>query len=516
MPTESEQNVPPLVQMTGITKRFGHVTVLHEVSFDVRAGEVHVLAGENGAGKSTLIKILAGVHSDFEGAIEIEGKPVRPASPLEANALGVAVIHQELSLVPSMSVADNIFLGRSVTHGGFVSDRVQRDASRDLMARFGINVDVDQLVEDLPIATQQLIEIAKALSHEAKIIVMDEPTSALSAPEVEKLFGLIAQLKERGCGIVYISHKMEEIERIADRITVLRDGRFVGCDDASALPVRKIINWMVGRDIEQQFPRHTPGLGSERLRIEDFTVPGEGRHARPVVDGASLHVRAGEIVSLAGLQGSGASELLWGIFGARGRNDSGRVLLDGAPLAIRSPHHAISNGIALLTNDRKATGLVLSMSVIANAVMADLPRLSPLGLRSPAREMLAADRTAERLNLRAASLQMEVNELSGGNQQKVALAKWMQTEPKLLLLDEPTRGIDVGAKREVYQLMNDWTARGIAILMITSELPELLAMSDRIVVMHRGRITAHYTREEATADAIMEAAMGRQMETMSA
>lgn len=504
--------------MTGITKRFGHVTVLSDVSFEVRAGEVHILAGENGAGKSTLIKILAGVHTDFEGAIEIEGRQVRPASPLEANELGVAVIHQELSLVPSMTVADNIFLGRHITRRGFVADRQQHMEASRLLGRFEIDVNAGHLVEDLPIATQQLIEIAKALSQDAKIIVMDEPTSALSAVEVEKLFGLIQQLKERGCGIVYISHKMEEIERIADRITVLRDGRFVGCDTAAALPVSKIINWMVGRDVEQQFPRHTPELGGERLSIKDFTVAAasRGRDELPAVEDASLSVRAGEIVSLAGLQGSGASELLWGLFGARGRRASGSMMLDGQAVTIRSPREAISRGIALLTNDRKANGLVLSMSVIANAVMADLPRLSPWGLRRADRERVAADRSARQLKLRAASLDMAVSELSGGNQQKVALAKWMQIEPRLLLLDEPTRGIDVGAKREIYQLMNEWTARGIAILMITSELPELLAMSDRVVVMHRGRITAEYTAEEATADSVMEAAMGRQMEATTA
>ena len=505
--TESAKNTP-LVRMSGINKRFGRVQVLFDTEFEIFGGEVHALAGENGAGKSTLIKILAGVHTDFEGRIEINGAAVRPKSPLEAGTLGVAVIHQELSLVPSMSVADNMFLGRWPTWGGLVSERAQRNAARRALDQFGIDVDVNRLVGELPIATQQLIEIAKALRQDARVIVMDEPTSALNAPEVEKLFTLIADLKARGCGIVYITHKMDEIQRIADRITVLRDGRLVGSAAADELTAAKLIRWMVGRDVQQQFPRHTPHLGEKRLRIEDFTVVAGGRAGRPVVDGVSLSVRAGEILGIAGLQGSGNSELLMGLFGAYGGGASGRVWLDGRPIRFRRPGQAIENGVALLTNDRKTTGLVLSLPVIANTTLADLRRLSPGGWRRPRRERAATEALADSLQVRAASLDMEVSELSGGNQQKIAIAKWLQTSPRLLLLDEPTRGVDVGAKREVYDLMNAWTADGIAIMLITSEMPELLALSDRIVVMHRGKLTAELSRAEASADAILEAAMG--------
>jgi ABC-type sugar transport system ATPase subunit len=473
-----------------------------------------VLAGENGAGKSTLIKILAGVHTDFEGTIEIAGKPVRPESPLAANALGVAVIYQELSLVPSMSVADNIFLGRPRTGpAGLVDDPTQRSEARRLLDQFGMAIEADRLVEQFPIGTRQLIEIAKALSYDAKVIVMDEPTSALSAPEVERLFALIEQLKARGCGIVYITHKMEEIERIADRITVLRDGRFVGTAPAADLPPAKLVQWMVGREVDQQFPRHVPHIGHERLRVADFTVRGDGRDARPAVEDVALSVRAGEIVGIGGLQGSGASQLLLGLFGALGKRAQGRVWLDGKPIRIRRPRHAIDRGIAMLTNDRKATGLVLSMSVIANATLADLRRLAPGGWRRPKREGAATARLGKSLHLRASSLEMEVAELSGGNQQKVALAKWLKTDPQILLLDEPTRGVDVGAKQEIYQLMNEWTSRGIAIILITSEMPELLAMSDRILVMHRGKITAEFGREEASAERVLEAAMGKGVDT---
>lgn len=498
-----------LARMHGITKRFGPVTVLQDVRLDIHGGEVHVLAGENGAGKSTLIKILGGVHSEFAGTLEIAGRAVHPKSPLEANALGVAVIFQELSLVGSMTVADNIFLGRPLTRGGFVDDRGQRRQARRLLAQLGIEIEVEQRVEDLPIAAQQLTEIAKAIAQNAQVLVMDEPTSALNAPEVEKLFGLIGQLKARGCGIVYITHKMEEIERIADRITVLRDGRYIGSAPAAALPPAKLVEWMVGRELESQFPRHAPHVGVERLRLEHFSVVVPQRTGRPVVDDVSLAVRAGEIVGVAGLQGSGNSDLFRGLFGGYGRRVRGTALLNGRPLEIRTPRRAIEQGVALLTNDRKASGLVLSLSITANATLAELPRLSPGGWRHPVRETAVAKALGDSLALRAASLEMEVGMLSGGNQQKVALAKWLAIGPQVLLLDEPTRGIDVGAKREIYQLLNDLTGRGIAILLISSELPELLALSDRVVVLHRGRLTAQLARAEATAENIMGAAMGK-------
>jgi ABC-type sugar transport system ATPase subunit len=529
----------PLVRMTGITKRFGASVVLQDVDFELRAGEVHVLAGENGAGKSTLIKILGGVHADYEGALQVDGRVARLRTPRDASALGIAVIFQELSLVPSLSVADNLFLGRPLAPHGFVDDRAQRAQAQQLLRQFGIEIDVARLVEELPLAQQQLVEIAKALACQARVLVMDEPTSALHAPEVEKLFGLIRELQARGCGIVYITHKMEEIERLADRITVLRDGRCVGTAAAAELPPAKLVQWMVGREMREQFPRHAATPGAERLRLENFSVfragsgarsrapsrlPPDARDVRAggraasraaphnplkVVDDVSLSVHAGEIVGVAGLQGSGSSELFLALVGGHAGRVEGRALLHGAPLHIASPRTAIAQGVALLTSDRKTTGLVLPLSVTANATLADLPRLSPGGWRRPARERAAAARHAGALALRAASLDLEVEALSGGNQQKVALAKWLQTEPQLLLLDEPTRGIDVAAKREVYALLNDLTARGIAILLITSELPELLALSDRIVVLHRGRVTASLNRDETTAEKVMEAAMGK-------
>jgi len=508
----TENSLNPLVRMKGISKRFGGTWALRNVDFQIFHGEVHVLAGENGAGKSTLVKILAGVYSDFEGVIEINGVPVRFDSPLDACDMGVAVIHQELSLVPSMSVADNIFLGRPLTRHGFVSDQRQKAETKNVLDQLGLLVDADCAIDQIPIALQQMVEIAKALVRNARIIIMDEPTSALSAPEVERLFSLIVDLKKNGCGIVYITHKMEEIERIADRITVLRDGFFVGSAPAKDLPGPQLIKWMVGREIDQQFPRHQTRRGEERLRIEQFSVFPAGLQARPAVEGVSLSVHAGEILGIGGLQGSGSSELLMGLFGGYGNNIRGRIFLNGNPVLFHSPDQAIQKGLALLTNDRKATGLVLPLSIIANTVLADLPRLCSGGWRLPSRECRAAAKVMKPLNLQASSLAMEVNELSGGNQQKVVIAKWLQTEPTLLLLDEPTRGIDVGAKREIYHLMNEWTAQGIAIILITSEMPELLAMSDRIVVMHRGRVTAELAQNRATPDLVLEAAMGRKIE----
>lgn len=506
--SEASAQPPPLLRMSGIGKQFGQVKVLQGVQFEVRAGEVHVLAGENGAGKSTLMKILGGIYSEFDGRIELEGREVRPQSPLHANELGIAMIHQELSLIGPMSVADNIFLGRLPVRAGFVAREELRKQATFWVNQLGLNIDVDQPVEQFPIAVQQLIEIAKAMSQKAKVIVMDEPTSALNAPEVEKLFKLIGDLKRQGCGIVYISHKMEEIERIANRITVLRDGQWVGTATAEELPVPKLIQWMVGREVGEQFPRHASHAGKELFRVENISVFPHGLSRRPAVENLSLSVRAGEILGIGGLQGSGASELFLGLFGAYGSAVRGGIYLDGQKASIRSPRQAIKSGVALLTNDRKATGLVLSLSIIANATLAGLHRLTRWGWRSPVGEQQAAQSVTAAMQLRAASLDMPVGALSGGNQQKVAIAKWLQVQPRLLLLDEPTRGIDIGAKREIYQLMNEWTARGIAILLITSEMPELLTLSDRILVMHRGRCTAEYSRSEATPEKILAAAMG--------
>lgn len=508
-PTQSPTE--PLLRMRGITKQFAGTTVLHGVEFELRPGEVHILAGENGAGKSTLIKILAGVHAADAGEVVLEGTPRRFRTPQESARAGVSVIHQELSLIPAMSVSDNIFLGRErCATGGWMRYESQRAACEALIERLGLDVDPGRPVEDYPLSVQQSIEIAKALAFDARIIVMDEPTSALTKPEVERLFAVIEELRAAGHGIVYISHKMEEIYRIADRITVLRDGQYIGTAPAAELPREELIRWMVGRTVDEQFPRHMPHLGDTRLEVRGLTVADPGGRPRPAVDGVSFSVRAGEIVGVGGLEGSGASVMLGAIFGAHGRPLEGEVTLDGAPYLPRSPRGGVANGVALLTNDRKTTGLVLGMGVTENVTLASVPRFSPGGWIRRDRESASAARHRDAFTIRLASLGQAVETLSGGNQQKVALAKWLETEPKVLLLDEPTRGVDVGAKQEIYELMNRWTAEGIAIVLITSEMPELLALSDRVLVMHRGAITAEFSREEATQEGILAAAMGKE------
>ena len=498
----------PLIRMQRIGMKFGPTVVLHDAGLELQPGEVHVLAGENGAGKSTLIKILAGVYQDWEGEIEYFGEKRRLRSTEEAREVGVAVIHQELSLVPNMTLAENLFLGRNPTVFGMVRRREQRDAARGWLTRVGLDASADMLAGDLSLAAQQLLEIAKALSTDARVIVMDEPTSALASAEVARLFELVEQLKREGRGIVYITHKMEEVERLADRITVLRDGRMIGSRAAAELPMAELVRWMVGREVSQVITRESVPVGEECLRVERFSMrSGAGRW---VVRDASLSVRRGEIVGLAGLQGAGVSELLEGLFGGYSGGVEGTVQVSGRELRGHSPGDAIRSGLALVTADRKAKGLNLQGSIVHNVALAALPRLSPWGWRSPAREHAATEREASQLRLKAPSLDAAAWQLSGGNQQKVVLAKWMLTKPTVLLLDEPTRGVDVGAKEEIYKLINQWTRDGMGILLNSTELPELLALSDRIIVLHRGEITARMERSEATAERVLAAAMGQE------
>ncbi len=505
----------PLLAMTGISKSFSGVPVLRDVSFDLVAGEVHVLAGENGAGKSTLIKVAAGVHTDYQGQIALQGVPIRFASPQDAAAHGISVIHQEMSLIDSMSVVDNMFLGRELTRDATArlwADRgAQLRRAREFCRQLDLDIDLLRPVEDYSLSVKNRIEIAKALAFNARIFIMDEPTSALSRPEVDKLFDLIGQLKARGCGIVYITHRMEEIYRVADRITALRDGRFIGSAPAADLSEAELIRWMIGRDLSRHFPVRQGAAGAVRLQVDKISVPkpGAARSGREtwLVRDVSLSVRSGEIVGLAGLQGSGNTELLRGIFGAYGRLQRGTVAIDGKPFEVRSPRRSVQQGLAYLTSDRKGTGLVLSMGLAQNITLASLRSISPaLWMRHALERQIAAEHVRA-LGIRAFGVGQEVATLSGGNQQKVALAKWIETRPKVLLLDEPTRGVDVGSKQEIYELMTQWTRDGFAILMITSEMPELLGLADRIVVMHRGRVTAQFGRSEATQERILKAAM---------
>ncbi len=500
----------PLLSMSGIGKSFGPVEVLRGVDFELNAGEVHVLAGENGAGKSTLIKILAGVYRSWRGRVELDGRKVSFSEPRQARRAGIAVIYQEISLVGELSVLDNLFLGREFTKfAGLLDRKAQRKQARALLAELELDIDIERPAASYPISVQQMVEIAKALSLDARVIVMDEPTSTLTRPEAEKLFGMIERLKKRGCGIVYISHKMDEIYTLADRITVLRDGALVGTRAAGQLAGDELVRWMVGREITSQFPSRQQATSPDFLQVSNLTLYDKNNQQRKLVDDCSFSLRRGEILGLAGLQGSGNSELLHALFGSFGSRVSGKVHLDGKPFAISSPANSIASGIALLTNDRQATGCVSCMGVRANITLAALRKFSPGLWLNIAAEKKAASGRAGQLSLRAASLEMPVGNLSGGNQQKVILARWLESMPRVFLLDEPTRGVDVGVKQEIYALMNSLTAGGISIMLITSEMPELLAMSDRIIVMSSGRIAARFSRSEATQEKILAAAMSR-------
>lgn len=494
--------------MEGISKSFSGVKVLSGVNFELRAGEVHVLAGENGAGKSTLIKILAGVHAADEGVIRIDGDPVRFRSPHEAWRRGIAVIHQESSLIGPMSVVDNIFLGREYCMAGGLLQRERQNARATvLLAEFDLTIDVSLPVEDFPLATRQMIEIAKAIAFDARVIVMDEPTSALNGPEVERLFSIIASLKNRGCGIIYISHKMEEIYTVADRISVLRDGLSVGTAAVADLPKADLIRWMVGRELNQQFPRKSGVPGGEMMVFDHVSVfPPPGLASTAVRD-VSFVLKKGEILGIAGLQGSGDSELLNGVFGTYGPCVEGSISIGGRPFVPGSPGLSLDQGLALMTNDRKESGLVWGMNLVANVTLAALKKFSPAGWLRPTREAATANERFSSLKLRYSSLDQDVMELSGGNQQKVILARWLETSPSVLFLDEPTRGVDVGVKHEIYELMNRLTESGCAIVLITSEMPELLAMADRVLVMSGGRLVAEFSKQEATQERILHSAM---------
>ena len=497
-----------LLSMKDISKSFDGTPVLESVNLDLNEGEVHLLAGENGAGKSTLIKILGGVYDDYDGSILFDGREARFASPNAAATAGISVIHQELSLIPSLSVVDNLFLGREETRfPGRVDQRRQRHKAQRILNSLELHdVELEQPIAHYSVSLRQMLEIAKALVLEARILVMDEPTSALNEPEVRRLFGLIEELKQTGCGIIYITHKMEEVYRIADRITVLRDGKRVGCETADRLPRDELLRWMVGRELSHQFPRRTSSPGGECLRLDGFTVPDPDPTRPPMVNGVSLVLRKGEVLGLAGLRGAGNSDLLQALFS--GANACGKVWLNREEVIIQSPQHAIHHGMALLTNDRASSGIIAGMSVASNLTLAALPFFSRYGWLDPDREQAAARSQISSLRIRVSSEQQDVAQLSGGNQQKVLLAKWLQTEPSILLLDEPTRGVDVGAKHEIYEWMSRWTSEGMGILWITSEMPELLALSDRILVMHRGRANAEFSQQTASPEKILQAAMG--------
>ncbi len=494
-----------VLEMTDVVKRFPGVLAVNKAQLKLRPGEVHCLLGENGAGKSTLMKILAGAQPMDAGEIRIAGAPVHIASPHHAQQLGVSMIYQEFNLSPYLSVAENIYLGREprIAKTPFVNWTKMYADARALLERIGMNLDVRKPVNECSVAQQQMIEIAKALSFQAKIIVMDEPSATLTDHELASLFRLIRELRREGIGIIYISHRLEEIFEIGDRVTVMRDGEYIDTKPVGELTRELIISMMVGRTLKNEFPKEEFARGEERLRVEGLSRRGAFRDI-------DFSVHRGEIVGLTGLVGAGRTEVARAIFGAD-PIDGGQILLDGAPLRLTSPRGAIQHGIGLLTEDRKGQGLVLGLSVRENTTLANLKALSAFFFVNRRRERTVAAQYVRDLQIKTPSIEQTAQNLSGGNQQKVVLAKWLFTDSKVLIFDEPTRGIDVGAKVEIYKLMNDLVRRGVAILMISSELPEVLGMCDRILVMHEGRLAGELARSEATQEKIMHLATGAEM-----
>ncbi|MGO1768778.1 MAG: ATP-binding cassette domain-containing protein [Microbacterium sp.] len=498
----------PILQMSGITKRFPGLTALSDVSIEVLPGEVHAICGENGAGKSTLMKILGGVHAagEFDGGIRIDGREVAFRSVSDSEAEGIAIIHQELALVPSLSVAENIHLGNEITRRGLIDWSATTTRAMELMARVGLEENPTATVADLSIGKQQLIEIAKALAKDVRILILDEPTAALNDADSHRLLELIDQLRAQGITCIVISHKLREVLQIADRITVLRDGTTIETmrrDDPDTDEGR-IIRAMVGRELDALFPQRDPVIGEELLRIENWTVRHPSDPERIAIDGAYLHVREGEIVGLAGLMGAGRTELALSIFGrSYGSAVTGTAYKRGVVIDVSTVERAIRHGIAYATEDRKQYGLNLIGDIQANVSLAALSRLARLGIVDRFREHKVADAYRYKMNIKAPDVSAVTGNLSGGNQQKVVLAKWMFAGPDVLILDEPTRGIDVGAKYEIYGIINELAAQGKAVIVISSELQEVIGLSDRIYTLAHGRITAEVARADATQDVLM-------------
>ncbi len=492
-----------LLRVERVNKAFPGVQALKDVSLNIGKGEVLALVGENGAGKSTLMNILSGIHQKDSGRIFIEGREVNINSPLHSQHLGLSIIHQELNLVPHFSVAENIFVGQEKRRGGIFLDRPQtlREA-KTVLDRVGLTIDPNLLVRTLSIAQRQMIEIAKALSRNARLIVMDEPTSSISDREVERLFKIIRDLKASGVSVIFISHKLEEVFAIADRIAVMRDGEMIGELDSKRSTQDEVIRMMVGREIKDIFPKTAGPAGGELFAVRDLVVDGQEQ-------ALSFSLRRGEILGFAGLVGAGRSELLQAIFGIDAHR-SGEILLEGAPVRIRSPRDAIGLGIGFVPEDRKLKGLMLGLAVRDNISIASLETISRRGVMRNGAERASVDAFIHQLMIKTSGRDQLALHLSGGNQQKVVLAKWLAIKPKVLIVDEPTRGVDVGAKKEIHAILDRLAGEGVALIMISSELPEILGMSDRIIVMHAGQIKGELLRREATQEKILTLALSRE------
>lgn len=494
-------NALPLLQMKGIYKHYPGVVALADVNFELYAGEVHCLLGENGAGKSTLMKILSGAIKKDEGSILIEGKGIEFHSPADAQKYGISMIYQEFKLVPELSVAENILLGNEPTQGNspFVDYKKVHQDAREILAQLGEEIPTATKISSLSMAQRQIVEIARALSRQVKILAMDEPSASLSQNELKRLFAVIRKLKTEGVGIIYISHRLEEVFEIGDRLTVLRDGKFIHSCPVSETDRRNLIRWMVGRELEQEFPRIEPDRGEEVLRIEGLNSG--------ILKDVNLIVYRGEILGLAGLVGAGRSELARVIFGADPK-EKGRIFLEGGEISARTPREVIDLGIGLLTEDRNKYGLIMQMNVRENISLSNLRQVAGSFFINLAEENSVAEKFKQALRIRTPSINQKVENLSGGNRQKVVLARWLFTKSKLLIFDEPTAGIDVGVKLEIYNLINQLAKEGIGIVVISSDLPELLGICHRLAVMWEGSITGILSSQEATQERVMTLATG--------
>ncbi len=488
----------PLIAVSDLSKSFGGVHALRGVNFELYPGEVHAILGENGAGKSTLIKTITGIHQPDSGTLYLDGEAVQFSGPRDAQARGIAAIYQEPSLFPDLDIAENILVGRQPTQRGRVNwQQTYREAGA-LLGRLGVKLNPRTKARSLSVAQQQMVEIARALSLDARVLIMDEPTSSLTLGEVEELFKIVRQLRSEGTAIVFISHRLEELFAIADRVTTLRDGSYVGTRSLENVTTEELIQMMVGRNLDELFPKQMVEAGEVVLEVEGLSAQGR-------FSDISFQLRKGEILGVSGLIGAGRTDVARALFGTL-IADEGSVRLNGQAVDIRNPQQAMALGIGYVPEDRKLHGLVLDMSIADNITLPVLPTVSKMGWVDRKREQELARVDARKLEVKMASLRQKATELSGGNQQKVVLAKWLGTQPKVLILDEPTRGIDVGTKAAVHKLMSALAAKGLAILMISSELPEVLGMSDRILVMREGRITGEFSRAKATQEVIMTAA----------
>lgn len=489
------------IEMKGINKAFGSNQVLKDAGFVLEDGEVHALMGENGAGKSTLMKILTGVYTRDAGTVIVDGKEVVYKSPQEAEKAGIVFIYQELNVLFDLTVEENLFMGKEITKGfGICDKKAMRKKAQEAMDKMGVKIPINAVMSDLSVGQQQMVEICKALMVDAKVLIMDEPTAALTQSETEGLFKLIKSLRKKGVSIVYISHRMEEIFELCDRITILRDGTYVGTEKIKDINMDDIVRMMIGREIGERFPARDAKIGKEMLRVEGLT---KGKTFKDV----NFSVKAGEVLGVSGLMGAGRTEIMHAIFGNL-PFESGKIFIEGKEVTIKNAREAINAGIGFITEDRKTEGLLLEKSISENIALANLGKISAKSVVKKSKVDELVKKGIEEFHIKCFGPDHECNNLSGGNQQKVVFAKWVYTDPKILILDEPTRGVDIGAKKEIYSVINNLAAKGVAIILVSSELPEVLGMSDRIMVVHEGKITGIIDAKEADQEKVMTLATG--------